>query len=135
MPEVELGTPTSSTPFPLPVHRAGGTGTPELPPRAGRVLEGKGMGKGRGAERDLKAQLEKRGTWDFEKVQGRPNIEPGSPVGGRGGEGRWGGLLQDPTFPHAFTGQSGASRARRVPCAQPCSRLCLLQGHPALPYR
>lgn len=28
------------------------------------------MGEGRGAERDLKAQMEKRGTWDLEKSAG-----------------------------------------------------------------
>lgn len=48
-------------------------------------------------------------------------------------KGRWGGLLQDPTFSQAFTGQSGAPKARRVPRPQPCSRLCPLQGHPVLP--
>lgn len=43
----------------------------------------------------------------------------GSPVGSRGARGEAGCFATGPYLPHTFTGQSGVSRARKVPVPSP----------------
>lgn len=130
-------------PSPFRSTELGGTGIPELPLRAERGLEGKDMGGGGERNRaglespavkeGLLGLLEMTQPGDANRVEAKHRgwLPYGQQRGVRGGWVICYGTLPSPYLHRtewSIKGQEGAS-------PQPCSKLCLLQGHPARPYR